>query len=111
MRRPAASKRRARASARAARPHPKPAASVQLNDSDERPLHRCVEHALDSYFEVLDGEDASGLYDLVMAEVERPLLASVMRYAANNQSRAASMLGVSRVTLRKKLVRHGLLES
>jgi Fis family transcriptional regulator, factor for inversion stimulation protein len=102
---------RGRSGAKAARAHPRPSTPAQFSDFDERPLHRCVETALDSYFAALDGEDACGLYDLVMAEVERPLLASVMRYVANNQSRAAAMLGVSRGTLRKKLVQHGLLES
>jgi Fis family transcriptional regulator len=102
---------RARSGAKPARPHARSTAAAQFRDFDERPLHRCVETALDDYFAVLDGEDAVGLYDLVMAEVERPLLASVMRYVGNNQSRAAAMLGVSRGTLRKKLVQHGLLEA
>jgi len=100
-----------RAGARPARAHVKSTGPAQFSDFDERPLHRCVETALEGYFATLDGADAVGLYELVMAEVERPLLASVMRYAADNQSRAAAMLGVSRGTLRKKLLQHGLLES
>jgi Fis family transcriptional regulator, factor for inversion stimulation protein len=102
---------RARAGAKAARAHDRASAPTQFTDFDERPLHRCVAAALDGYFAALDGEDTVHLYDLVMAEVERPLLASVMRHVANNQSRAAAMLGVSRGTLRKKLVQHGLLDS
>jgi Fis family transcriptional regulator, factor for inversion stimulation protein len=103
---------RARSSAKAARSHAKPvAATVALADSDERPLHRSVENALNAYFAALDGETTCGLYDLVMVEVERPMLECVMRYVADNQCRAAALLGVSRGTLRKKLIRHGLLES
>ena len=79
-------------------------------DVDDRPLHRCVESALNSYFDALDGENSCGLFDLVMAEVERPMLVSVMRHVGDNQSRAAAVLGLSRGTLRKKLLRHGLLE-
>jgi Fis family transcriptional regulator len=45
-----------------------------------------------------------------MAEVERPMLVSVMRHVGDNQSRAAALLGLSRGTLRKKLMRHGLLD-
>jgi Fis family transcriptional regulator len=41
--------------------------------------------------------------------VEAPLLATVMRHAGGNQSRAAEMLGLNRGTLRKKLKQHGLL--
>jgi Fis family transcriptional regulator len=102
---------RGRAGAKAARAHAKPATNVgTLIDFDDRPLHRCVENAMNAYFAALDGEDTSGLFDLVMTEVERPMLESVMRYVGDNQCRAAAMLGVSRGTLRKKLIRHGLLE-
>lgn len=79
-------------------------------DFDDRPLHRCVENALNAYFDALDGENTGGLFDLVMTEVERPMLVSVMRYVGGNQSRAADLLGLSRGTLRKKLMRHGLLD-
>ena len=100
-----------RSSAKAAKPHVKGATDgLALADVDDRPLHQCVEGALTAYFAALDGEDGCGLYDLVIAEVERPMLTCVMHHVANNQSRAAAMLGVSRGTLRKKLVQHGLLE-
>ena len=39
----------------------------------------------------------------MLAEVERPLLESVMTHARGNQSHAAEYLGISRSTLRKKL--------
>lgn len=99
---------RKRAGAKAAGAH-RPLAQAAFVDLD-RPLHRCVESALDAYFDALDGETANGLFDLVMAEVERPMLRCVMRYVAGNQSRAAEVLGLSRGTLRKKLIQHGLLE-
>lgn len=68
-----------------------------------------VEAALDEYFTVLDGELPCDLYDVVMREVELPLLRSVMHYVGNNQSQAADVLGMSRGTLRKKLKAHGML--
>lgn len=83
---------------------------VAFADIDQRPLHRCVSSALDRYFDTLDGATTHGLYDLVIAEVERPLLESVMRYVDDNQTRAADMLGVNRGTLRRKLQLHGLLD-
>lgn len=73
------------------------------------PLSVCVERAVEDYFDDLDGEQATELYKLVLDEVEEPLLRSVMRHAAGNQSRAAEMLGLSRGTLRKKLKQYGLL--
>ncbi len=73
------------------------------------PLSVCVERAVEAYFDDLDGERATDLYKLVLDEVEAPLLRSVMRRVAGNQSRAAEILGLSRGTLRKKLKQYGLL--
>lgn len=69
-----------------------------------------VRRALDQYFETLDGQSSHDLYALVMNEVERPLLASVLERCGGNQSRAAALLGLNRATLRKKLRAHGLVE-
>jgi Fis family transcriptional regulator len=57
----------------------------------------------------LDGEETTEFYNLVLAEVEEPLLRVVMEYTANNQSRASAMLGLNRGTLRKKLRQYNLL--
>ena len=72
------------------------------------PLRHCVQDAMQRYFEHLDGHGASNLFRLVMNEVEAPLLESVMQYTGGNQTRAASLLGISRSTLRKKLSQYGL---
>ena len=57
----------------------------------------------------MDDQDVSDLYDLVLSEVEAPLLACVLEYTGNNQSQTAAMLGLNRGTLRKKLRRYRLL--
>ena len=49
-----------------------------------------------------------GLYRLVMAEVERPLLEVALKHADGNQTRAAKVLGINRATLRKKLRQYGI---
>ena len=72
-------------------------------------LRQEVERSLQNYFEQLDGDDISGLYDLVLAEVEAPLLEAVLRHTGSNQSKASIMLGLNRGTLRKKLKLYGLL--
>jgi len=79
-----------------------PQFSVVKKQKNE-PLSECVRGALDSYFEQLDGHAASNLYQLVMAEVEQPLLETVMQHTKGNQTQAAKVLGISRSTLRKKL--------
>lgn len=87
--------------------HAGPAPSAPRTGS---PLQQSVAASLVEYFDVLDGEATQGLYDLVMGEVERPLLEAVMARVDGNQSRAASILGMNRGTLRKKLNQHGLLD-
>ncbi len=72
------------------------------------PLAPCVKQSLERYFNDLNGEKTSGIYDMVIAEVERPLLEIVMRHVKSNQSKAAAMLGINRNTLRKKLKLHKL---
>lgn len=73
------------------------------------PIAAAISNALETYFEHLDGESPTGIYDMVLSRVEKPLLTIVMREAENNQTRAADMLGINRNTLRKKLTEHGLL--
>ncbi|HSS65028.1 MAG TPA: DNA-binding transcriptional regulator Fis [Gammaproteobacteria bacterium] len=74
----------------------------------KEPLRECVRDALTQYFRQLDGYDACDLFDLVMTEVEAPLLESVMEYTRGNVTRAAAILGINRGTLRKKLKQYKL---
>ncbi|TAG06179.1 MAG: Fis family transcriptional regulator [Betaproteobacteria bacterium] len=70
-----------------------------------------VNHSLNEYIERLDGEPADNLYDLVIGSVEKTLIADVMTRAKNNQSEAASMLGINRNTLRAKLDKYKIKTS
>ncbi len=72
-------------------------------------LRDSVELALRNYFEHLDGQDVTDVYNMVLAEIEAPLLESVMDYVRGNQTRASEVLGLNRGTLRKKLKQYGLL--
>jgi Fis family transcriptional regulator, factor for inversion stimulation protein len=72
-------------------------------------LRGCVEQAMDNYFKHLDGQDVSNVYDMVLAEVEAPMLEIVLKYTRHNQTRAAQVLGLNRGTLRKKLKQYDLL--
>ena len=72
-------------------------------------LKENVEIAMSHYFSELDGQPATDLYQLVLEQVESPLLEAVMAYTSGNQSRAAEMLGLNRGTLRKKLKQYNLL--
>lgn len=72
------------------------------------PLRNCVKNAVENYLSDLKGYQASDLHRLVMDEVEAPLLEAVMRHSRGNHSKAASLLGINRGTLRKKLRQHDL---
>ncbi len=77
-------------------------------DERDSELSACVRKMLKQYFKDLDGENATDVYDMVVANVERPLLEVVMQHAEGNQTRASELLGLNRNTLRKKLTQHGI---
>lgn len=79
-----------------------------LRDERDSELSACVRKMMKQYFKDLDGEEATDIYDMVVANVERPLLEVVMHHAEGNQTRAADLLGLNRNTLRKKLTQHGI---
>ena len=61
------------------------------------------------YFKQLDQKNIPiGVYQLVLNEIEPPLLSSVMRFSSNNQSKAARILGINRTTLRTKLKKYDI---
>ena len=67
------------------------------------PLAECVTHAMQKYFEDLKGQQPNNLHNLFISEVEKPFLQVVMQQVEGNQSQAATLLGINRNTLRKKL--------
>lgn len=78
-------------------------------DAESRSLRQHVEITVGTYFAQLDGQMVTDVYDMVLQEVEAPLLEAVLRYTGNNQTQASTVLGLNRGTLRKKLKRYGLL--
>jgi Fis family transcriptional regulator len=72
-------------------------------------ISACVTGALEKYFRDLDGEMPCAIYDMVLRNVEKPMLEVVLQQAGGNQTLAAEMLGINRNTLRKKLTEYQLL--
>ena len=72
-------------------------------------LRDAVDQALANYFRHLGDEEVQGVYDMVLAEIEAPLLARVLEYTRSNQTQAAVVLGLNRGTLRKKLKQYKLI--
>ncbi len=88
--------------------HLSEAAANEVAQQPQR-LSQSVEQAMNNYFTQLDGQPASNVYEMVLNEIEAPLLKAVMEYTRDNQTKASEVLGLNRGTLRKKLKQYGLL--
>jgi two-component system nitrogen regulation response regulator GlnG len=78
-------------------------ASQPADDADQS-LSAVVEKYLTSHFAGLNGRlPQPGLYDRVLRDVERPLIALCLGATRGNQIKAAEILGVNRNTLRSKI--------
>jgi Fis family transcriptional regulator len=83
---------------------------IVVEQQGER-LSDSVRRALRNYFSQLKGEGPKEVYQMVLAEIEVPLLEAVMEQTGNNQFQTAVMLGLSRGTLRTKLKNYGMLST
>ena len=75
----------------------------------KKTISKSVQESVEEYLQTMGDEPVSGLYEMVMSEVEAPLLQSVLVYTNYNQSQSAEILGLNRGTLRKKLRKYHLL--
>lgn len=72
--------------------------------TQQKSLREFVLNTLENYFSQLDAAlPPTNVYDLVMEEIEPPLFTATLHYTKGNQCKAATLLGISRSTLRKKL--------
>lgn len=66
-------------------------------------LSTVITEQVSHYLKIMKDEQVTSLYDMVLEQVEAPLLQATMEASKFNQSRAAKTLGLSRGTLRTKL--------
>jgi len=72
--------------------------------NDPETLSRAVERHIREFLAAHDdGMAITGVYDKIIAEVERPLIRLTLAATRGNQIKAAAMLGLNRNTLRKKI--------
>ncbi|MEP4149570.1 MAG: DNA-binding transcriptional regulator Fis [Halioglobus sp.] len=83
----------------------------QLQANEASNLRNAVTASVRKYLEELDGQLSTDVYQMVLAEMEAPLLEEIMAYTRNNQTKASIMLGLNRGTLRKKLKQYKLIDS
>jgi two-component system nitrogen regulation response regulator GlnG len=79
-------------------------------EATSSPMEQLIEERIREFLRrlgpALDSE--TGLHELFVRQVERPLVKVVLEATAGNQIRAAAILGIHRNTLRKKIVELGL---
>jgi len=68
-------------------------------------LEKLVRSKLEVLFQQQKSNDVEihGLYDVVMEQVEKPLIELALRVHRGNQVKTAQMLGINRNTLKKKI--------
>ena len=66
-------------------------------------LQDAVRRSLERYFRDLDGEKPTAIHDMVMRNVEKPMIELVLSETEGNLTQAATILGINRNTLRKKM--------
>ncbi len=72
-------------------------------------LGATVYQFLEAYFEDHQGDlPCSGLYQVVLQEIEKPLIEITLKAVEGNQKKASEILGINRNTLRKKMQDLGL---
>ena len=75
----------------------------------KKTINKSVQEGVEEYLQMMGDEPVSGLYEMVLSEVEAPLLRAVLVFTNHNQSQSAEILGLNRGTLRKKLRKYHLL--
>jgi Fis family transcriptional regulator len=71
-------------------------------------LSKSINDTVKTYYADVEPAQTTSVYDMVLAEVEEPLMIATLQFTRNNQSRAAIVLGISRGTLRKLMKQYGL---
>ncbi|WP_201554094.1 DNA-binding transcriptional regulator Fis [Psychrobacter sp. 72-O-c] len=83
--------------------------SNSRENNAHEPLRVHVERVVRQYFATLGDEMPTDLYELILKEIERPLLSVVLEQTRGNQTKCAQILGLNRGTLRKKLKAYDLM--
>jgi Fis family transcriptional regulator len=82
---------------------------MRRKNAENSEIYNSITRALKHYFKDLDGEAPAMVYDMVIREVETSMFVAVLNHVDGNQTHAAEVLGISRNTLRRKLIEYELV--
>ena len=82
--------------------------SEQKTEQNESSLEGLIAAKLQNSLAQIDIQEMDNLYDMVLHQMERPLINIVLDKTRGNQVKASEILGINRNTLRKKIQTLGL---
>ena len=71
-------------------------------------LRQHVQNTVSRYLHDMGKTAPENLYQMLLSEIEPPLIEEILKCTCGNQSRAADMLGITRNTLRTKMQRYSI---
>jgi len=87
----------------------RPFEDIMNADSEQAiPLRQHVQKTVSRYLQDMGNTVPENLYQMLLAEIEPPLIEEILKRTGGNQSRAANMLGITRNTLRTKMQRYSI---
>ena len=81
---------------------------MNVDSQQAIPLRQHVQNTISRYLQDMGNTAPENLYQMLLAEIEPPLIEEILKCTGGNQSRAASMLGITRNTLRTKMQRYSI---
>jgi Fis family transcriptional regulator len=81
---------------------------MNADSSHSLPLRKHVQITVSRYLKDMGNTAPENLYQMILAEIEPPLIEEILKSTNGNQSRAAAMLGITRNTLRTKMQRYSI---
>lgn len=71
-------------------------------------LQQSVRERVERYLDDLGDAEPHDMLSMVISCVEKPVIEIALEKTKGNQTRAAKMLGITRSTLRKKILAHNI---
>jgi Fis family transcriptional regulator len=87
-----------------------PSTHLHANPHAVPSIREALSKNLENYFHEHPVSSITQLHNLIIEQVEAPLLESLMRKFRYNQSKVSKALGLSRGTTRKLLKKYGLID-